>query len=84
MKDQRGVARHRSAPCDRPEMAILLKSARRITPPVPPVPGTDPRPKPDPEPQPGSEPDVVPPVNPEPEPDTSPDVVPREPEPAPV
>jgi hypothetical protein len=65
-------------------IAILREALSRVTPPTPPVPGTEPRPKPDPEPQPGSEPDVIPPVNPEPEPDTTPDVVPPEPEPAPM
>ncbi len=93
MKVKQEVARHPavsskrlplSASCQRPGIAILLEARRRITPPAPPVPGTEPRPKPDPEPHPGSEPDVVPPVNPEPEPDTTPDVVPPEPEPTPV
>ncbi len=93
MKDQQGVARNpavssKSSPLSAPRkprrLAILLEPSRRITPPVPPVPGTEPGPKPDPEPHPGSDPDVVPPVNPEPEPNTTPDVVPLEPEPTPV
>jgi hypothetical protein len=61
-----------------------MRHRRLKTPPVPPIPGSEPKPEPDPEPPPGSAPDVVPPVNPEPEPGSTPDVVPPRPEPAPI